>query len=154
IRSTSPATTLNTGSGTNTINVGSQAGAAPAAPGILDNIQGVLTVQGSGNDTMNVDDTGSSGPKAGTLTGTALTGLGMGASGINYSGLAHLNIALGGGGNGFQISNTASGTTTTVNSGTGSDMVNVRATGGPTFVNTGGGSNVNVVNVGSTEPTA
>jgi len=33
-----------------------------------------------------------------------------------------------------------------LNSGTGTDVVNVEATGGPTNVNTGGGSNTNTVN--------
>ena len=61
-----------------------------------------LTVVGSGSGTTaNVNDTGSTGAKSGALTATGLTGLGMGAGGMTYSGLAALNIALGSGGNAF-----------------------------------------------------
>jgi acrosin len=93
----------------NTFNIGSL---APASGGIVDNIQGALTVVGNGADTMNVDDTGSTAAKTGTLTATTLTGLNMGPSGITYSGLAKLNINLGSGGstgNSFFI-NVADGT--------------------------------------------
>src|SRR5262249_44404538 len=79
----------------------------PATGGILDNIQGALTIIGNGADTMNVDDTGSTTAKTGTLTAMTLTGLNMGPSGITYSGLANLNISLGTGGstgNSFFIS--------------------------------------------------
>ena len=129
-------TTVYTGGGVNTVNVGS---IQPPTPnnGILDNVQGPLTIVGSGADTLNVDDTGSTASKNGTLTPTTLTGLNMGASGITYSGLANLNITLGSGGNTFLISNTASGTTTFLNSGSGADTVNVHATSSTTTVNTG-----------------
>ena len=152
VNATSSATTVNTGGGSNVnvVNVGSL---EPATGGIVDYIQGALIVVGNSADTMNVDDTGSTIAKTGTLTSSALTGLNMGPSGITYSGLANLNIKLGSGGNTFFISSTAVPTSTFLNSGTGADTVNVRTTGGPTTVNTGGGSNVNVVNVGSLEPT-
>ncbi|MGA2700304.1 MAG: hypothetical protein ABSH35_04325 [Isosphaeraceae bacterium] len=152
VQATSSATTVNTGGGSNhnIVNVGSL---EPASDGIVNNIQGALTVAGNGADTMNVDDTGSTIAKTGTLTSSALTGLNMGPSGITYSGLANLNIKLGSGGNTFFINSTAVPTSTFLNSGTGADTVNVRTTGGPTTVNTGGASNVNVVNVGSKEPT-
>ena len=71
-------TTLNTGSGTNTINVGSLT--PTLSGGIVDNIQGALIIVGSGSDTLNMDDTGSTIDKSGTLTATTLTGLGMGGS--------------------------------------------------------------------------
>ena len=84
----------------NTINVGSL---APAVGGKVDGIQAALVVNGGGADTMNVDDTGSTIPKTGTLTGTTLTGLGMGSAGITYGGIQVLNIGLGSGGNTFNI---------------------------------------------------
>ena len=145
--------TITTGGGVNTVNVGS---IAPPEPnhGTLGNVKGPLTVKGNGADTLNVDDTGAAIARTGTLTGTALTGLNMGASGITYSGLANLNIDLGSGGNTFLISNTAANTSTFLNSGKGADTVNVNATTGPTIVNTGGGTNKNIVNVGSLEPAA
>jgi hypothetical protein len=95
-------TTFNTGGGANvnTVNVGSVQPPAPNyAPtpnnGNVNNIQGALTVLGNLNDTMNVDDSGSRIAKVGTLTPTTLTGMGMGPSGITYSGLANLNVRFG-----------------------------------------------------------
>ncbi len=144
VRATSSVTTVNTGMGTNTVNIGSM---MPTTGGVLNNIQGALTVVGSGTDTMNVDDTGSTGAKTGTLTGISLTGLGMGPSGITYSGLATLKISLGSGGNTFTINNTNSNTTTTLNSGTGSDTVNLKTDSGTTIINTQTGTDtVNVTN--------
>ena len=80
---------------------------------------------------MNVDDTGSTTAKTGTLTATTLTGMNMGPSGITYSGLATLNISLGSGGttgNTFNIA-VAAGTNlpanTNINAGSGGhDMMN------------------------------
>ena len=98
--------TVFTGAGANTINLGSKQ-PQPFA-GIVDNLQGAELILGSGNDTANVDDTGSVGPKTGFLTAFptpagqvapagALTGLDMGANGIAYSGLSNFNITLGAG---------------------------------------------------------
>ena len=122
IKSTNAATNVDTGSGTNTINIGSL---APAASGIVDNIQGAVVITGSSNDTLNVDDTGSSSGKTGKLTSTTLTGLGMIAAGITYSGVATLNISLGSGGDTFNVWSTYSGAVSTVNTGTGTNTVNV-----------------------------
>ena len=66
---------------------------------------------------MNVDDTGNTTGQIGFLTSTLLTGLGMGASGITYSGLAHLNINLGSGLDTFNVQSTAAITVTTLNTG-------------------------------------
>ena len=60
----------------NTVNVSSM---APTAGGIVDNIQGALTILGNGLDTLNVDDTGSTIAKTATLTSTTLTGMSMGS---------------------------------------------------------------------------
>jgi hypothetical protein len=49
----------------NTFNVGSE---EPMTGGIVDSIQGALTVAGNGADTMNVDDTGATAGKTATLT--------------------------------------------------------------------------------------
>jgi hypothetical protein len=147
VQRTSNITTVNTGGGINTVNIGST---MPTAGGIVDYIQGTLTIVGSGNDTMNVDDTGSTLTKTGTLTGITLTGLGMGSGGITYSGLATLYISLGSGGNTFTIANTNAGTVTTLNSGTGSDTVNVTTDSNTTIINTQIGTDtVNVTNDGA-----
>src|SRR5262249_24121843 len=100
------------------------------------------TVAGAGADTLNVDDTGSTTPRSGTVTANTITGLGMGPGGIIYSGIAGLNISLGGLGNTFNVNGTAPGTTTTVNSGAGADTVTVNATGSPLTVNTQAGADV------------
>jgi hypothetical protein len=74
VLSTIGPTFINTG-GVNpsTVNVGSN---SPGAGGRVDFLLGVLTVNGQGFDTMNVDDTGSTIGKTGELTATQLTGLG------------------------------------------------------------------------------
>jgi hypothetical protein len=122
----------------------------PTLGGILDDIQGGLVIVGSGTDSVYADDTGSTGAKLGTLTPTTLTGLGMGSSGITYSGLASLTVSLGSGGNTFTVANTAAGTTSVLNSGAGNDTVDVQATTGSTTVATGSGSDT--VNVGTLAP--
>ncbi len=142
VRQINSSTTLNPAGGINTINIGSS---APFPLSITDLIQGVLTINGHWQDTLNVDDTGSTGPKSGTLSATALTGLGM-TGGIVYHGLTALNISLGTGGNTFVIAGTST-QPTILNSGYGNDTIDIQAIGGPTTVNTGAG--VNTVNVGS-----
>ena len=84
-------TTLNLGHGANVVNVGSQ---APPSLGVVNNIQGALIVDGNNNDTLNIDDSGNGFTNTGTLTGTTLTGLGMGSAGITYNALSALNIYL------------------------------------------------------------
>ncbi len=124
VQATSGPATVNTGGGSN-LNVVNAGSKEPMTGGIVDNIQGALTVVGNGADTMNVDDTGSTTAKTGTLTATTLTGLNMGPSGITYSGLSILNISLGSGGttgSTFNIA-VAAGTnlpaTTNINAGSG-----------------------------------
>jgi hypothetical protein len=77
--------------------------------GVVSNIAGPLIINGSGADTLNVDDTGDTTQRSDTtLTDTTLTGLGMGSSGITFSylnpsqgisSLHTLSIRLGSGGN-------------------------------------------------------
>ena len=145
IRSTNAATTVNTGSGADTIMVGSL---APAGGGILDNIQGALTINGDGHDNLAFDDTGSNAAKTGTLTSSTLSGLGM--AGATYNGIATLTINLGQGGDILTIASTNGATTTNVNAGTGNDTLYVNSTSGPTNVTTGSGTDFVVV--GSTDP--
>src|SRR5262249_26253937 len=140
-------TTINTKGGADTINIGSRA--PTMTGGIVDHIKGGLTIVGGGADTLNVDDTGSTSAKTGTLTFTEINGLGVGPSGITYSGLSALNLNLGSGGDTFTIQSTSTATTN-LNSGSGNDVVNVQATTGTTKVNTGGGTNT--INVGSLAP--
>ncbi len=119
-------TTLNTGAGTNTINVGSL---SPAVGGILDTIKGALIIVGSGNDTLNVDDTGSATNKSGTLTATTLTGLAMGLGGMTYSGLTTLSINLGSGSDTFTVTGVTDSTTTTIDGGLGANGATLNFSG-------------------------
>jgi hypothetical protein len=99
---------------------------------VVSGIAGPLIVQGTGIDTMSVDDTGDSVSRIdGVLTTTTLKGLGMATSGISYSGLSTLNISLGSGGtmgNMFAI-NVAAGenlpaTTSITGGSSGKDQLN------------------------------
>ncbi len=117
--------TINGGTGPNAVNVGS---ITPFNNGLVDNIQSTLTVIGSGSDTLDVDDTGSNAARTGTLTASALTGLNMGAGGIAYSGLSALNVELGSGSDTFNVLSTAAGTTTALDTGGGTNTVNVGGT--------------------------
>jgi hypothetical protein len=140
-------TEIVTQSGSDVVNIGSL---APATGGILDYLQAAVTVFGDGSVTLNVDDSGSTRPETGTLTGTSLTGLGMGFGGITYGGLAALNISLGGGPNTFTIASTQSTTTSTLKDGSGCNTVNVQSTAGPTNIISQQGTDV--VNIGSLAP--
>src|SRR5262249_31240918 len=121
-------TSLQDGSADDIVNVGSRV--LPPG-GVVDNLHGLLSVTNAagGADVMNVDDTGSTAGKVGTLTQSRLTGLGM-AQGIQYSGLAAVNIRLGTGGDTFTVASTHTGTTF-VAAGPGDDTVDVQSTSGP-----------------------
>jgi hypothetical protein len=108
--------------GPTTINVGSTAGLPGHPPGVLSGIVGAVSVQGSGLDTLNVDDTGETGNQTGTLTDTRLTGLSMG-QGITYAGLRNLNVYLGAGDDTFAINEINPPTATLVDGGGGNDRV-------------------------------
>jgi len=159
VRSTNATTVtaLNTGAGANTVNVGSL---MPAGGGMVDGVQGALLIIGGGNDTLNVDDTGSTAAVTGTMTATALTGLGLGAGGISFSGLAVLNLNLGAGNDTINVHGTNAATVTTLNTGLGTNTVNLGsvapATGGVVagiqgaLISVGSGSDaLNVDNTGS-----
>ncbi|MEX0958007.1 MAG: LEPR-XLL domain-containing protein [Burkholderiales bacterium] len=103
-------TRVHTGAGADTVNVGS---------GSVNGIDGALFIDGGnteGNDTLNIDDQSDTAGKAGTLTGSALTGLGM-AAGIDYSGIEVLNIDLGSGADVFNVQGTSAVTNLALNDG-------------------------------------
>jgi hypothetical protein len=129
---------INLSAGTNTINIG---GKEPSTGGVLSTIKGSVNVTGNGSDILNIDDSGSTVTQTGTLTGTALTGLGMGASGITYSGMVALNISLGTGDT-LNVQSEATGTTTTITGGTVDSAavtgsVNTASSGGSAEAQTG-----------------
>jgi hypothetical protein len=124
--------------GAATFNVGSL---APATGGIVDPITGQLILTDkAGKGTMNVDDTGSSVSKTGTLTSSTLTGLGMTAT-ISYSGMNKVNINLGAGSDIFHVQSISAATT--VGGGDGNDQLIVDATSGNDTIDVSGAA-VNV----------
>ena len=148
IRTTAGLTNVTTGTGTNIVNIGSL---VPTLLGTVNAISslGLLTLDGGGTDTVNVDDTGDADDNIGNLTSTLLTGLNM-ANGVEYAGIETLNINLGSGSDTFRIESTHVGTTN-LNANAGNDTINVRTIDGATNIHTG--TDTNVVNVGSLMPT-
>jgi hypothetical protein len=122
VRGTAVPTDLTPGPGNDTINVGT---------GALDSIQGELTVNGDGNDTMTVLDNGLSHPSVGPYTYTIKdhSVSRSPATTITYSGLAALNVFGSGDGNSFLVEGTTAGTSTTVVGGKGVDQFTVSLTG-------------------------
>src|SRR5262249_43112140 len=130
-----------------TVNVGSR---TPFLGGTLVNIAGTINVANSlgGGTTLNVDDSGDANRQtftvtSGSITGTAFLPLpGIRISGaINYNGnnggheVTAIRLLGGGGGNPFNIQNTASGTPISINTDTLTASTN------------------NQINIGSTAPT-
>ena len=111
VKAISGNTTINGGDQSDTINVGSNAAgvlgdAANNTNGTLDDIGALLSISGndptSGSDVLNVDDTGDSVGRTGTLTATTISGLGMDGS-IKYDTVETLNISLGSGRDTFNV---------------------------------------------------
>ena len=134
VQSTAGPTTITTGSGTNAVTVGDT----------LADLQGPLTVQGAGVNTLTLNDTADTSATTGTLTATQLTG--ENSAGVNYADVATLNVNLGSGDDTFTIAQTAAATNLVT--GPGNDTVNVLADSNATLVNVGLGTNT--VNVGTT----
>ena len=138
IRSISGVTTIQTGSGDDVVNVGSEAGSwAPGfidVNGTIDPIHKNLSIDGGGDsgDQLNIDDTGSSVGKTGTLTASTLTGLNMGGT-LTYTTFDDLNVNLGKAADTFTIVSTHAGTTKVEGRG-GSDTINVRTIAGDTTI--------------------
>ncbi|MCP3939083.1 MAG: calcium-binding protein, partial [Actinomycetia bacterium] len=140
------ATTIDAGSDNDLINVGSL---APATGGTVNSINALLTVIGNDDiDTLSVDDTGDIGPNTLGLTDSTITGLGM-AEGITYATVENLILGLGDGGNEITIEGTPPGNTS-LNTGSGDDVVNIRGTNGTLTVDTQAGNDI--VNVGTLAP--
>ncbi len=147
IEAANSALNVNTGDGANTINLGSL---APLAGGVLAKIQAPITLAGTGNDTLNLDDSGDVNTASADLTAGTFTGLGMIAAGLSYTGVLGVNLALGTGGNTLLIESTAARSNTVITGGSGGDVYNLRSDGGMVALHTGAGTNV--TNVGSLVP--
>jgi acrosin len=152
VQATGGVTTINTGTpGSDTVDVGSVLPPPLFNGGVLGGINGKLTINGNGTDTVNLDDSGDGASVTGTLTPTAVQGLSPAE--IDYSKLGYLNVALGTGNSSFTVTGTALGTNTAITTAGGTDAINVKATSGPLSVTTGG-SNANTITIGSNAPAA
>ena len=98
--------------------------AAPSLTGNVNGIQAALSITGASTDTLTVDDSASSTTKTGTLSATALTGLGMNVNGITYTTIGTINVGLGTGANTFTITNTAA--VTNLTAGNGGNTINLQ----------------------------
>ena len=123
---------------------------------LVDDIGGLLEIQGEGGaDTLKVDDSGDNAGTAkltlfghgsgntGTLTPTQITGLDMGGS-ITYGSVEFLDILLGTGDDHFTIVDTHA-ETTTLDAGSGDDIIDVLDNSGMTTIL--GNADDDVVNV-------
>jgi hypothetical protein len=106
--------TLQTGSGLDTVNLGS-------STSTLDPIQGPLNVNGRGsNTTLNVIDQQATANEIYTIWDNSINRSGMAP--ITYAYVSHLVLSGGTGSNVLYVENTAAGTTTDVYGGTGSGV--------------------------------
>jgi hypothetical protein len=127
----------------NTVSVGNA--------GSLQNILGAVTVTDGffATTRLNVDDSADTtgrnvalGISGGTSTGT-ITGLTASGAVITFPqfNLTALTVSGGSGANAYTVSNTGTGSQTTINTGNGNDTVSVEATTGNLAVNLGTGTN-------------
>jgi hypothetical protein len=127
--------TVNLGNGTDTVNI---------APGTqnLNNILGNVTVTGlTSADTLTVNDQANASVRTYTLTATTFTRGGGGV--ITYgSAPGQLVINGGSGADTYQITGTATATTTLLNAGDGGNNIRVQGSAGPLTINTGTGDTV------------
>lgn len=139
VKSSSANTVLSSGTGTDHITVGFT---APATGGVMSNINGPLSVLGNANDTLTLDDSGSSAGKTIAVTAKRVTGLSPAP--VNFSNLAQLALLLGSGNDSVTVADTSAGSTS-VETGGGNDAVIVQATTNALSIATGAGDDVVVV---------
>jgi len=112
------AAALDGGVGNDTVTVGSL---APAMGGTVNAIDGPLAIDGGGGeDTLTVDDSGDGAANIGTVTASAIAGLGM-SGGIGYGEMETLQILLGSGDDMLDGSRATLGLT--VSGGGGNDTI-------------------------------
>jgi len=99
----------------------------------LTGIRGKLTIDGGiGQDSVVVHDGGGA-AGTGAMTGDTLTGLGLGASGVSYTGVENMDVRLGAGADTFTVEQSIAGTTR-IDAGGGNDTINIKAISGDTTI--------------------
>jgi hypothetical protein len=125
--------TVNGGRGSDTVNIGPQ---LIIHGGGLSEINGPITITNPGGQTaLTLDDSNVGTPKTAQMSATTVTGLAPATIDYTNANLSSLTINGGYGGNTFYVTNTPAGASTTINTGTGTDIVYVGATTGPLTVN-------------------
>jgi hypothetical protein len=152
-------TQLDTGNGNDTVNIEAIAGETNVAAGagndtvnissfdrLTSGIEKPLTVKGgTGNDSLNLDDSGNTVGGAGILSEHQIVGMGM-TGRVEYGAFEWLNVRTGSGDDVFTIQSTHAGMTEIDTTG-GNDTVNVETLAGETMIATGAGDDtVNVSN--------
>ena len=94
----------------------------------MDTFAAPLTVNGTGNAQLTLNDVGSTAAKSVLLTSTAVTGLNP--AGMQYAALGSLNVNLGSGNDAVLVQSTAAGTTTTVTGNAAGQTFRVAPTNG------------------------
>jgi hypothetical protein len=133
---------ITTTGGHDTVNVGHD--------GTVQDVNGTLTVTNPPSyTTLNIDDHADAAARTVTVTSGSVTGLAPGAINYQQYDLQALNITGGSGSNNFTVTSTPYNphVSTTINSGSGGNLVNVYGTNGP--LNVVGGASGDYVNVGN-----
>jgi Ca2+-binding RTX toxin-like protein len=94
------------------------------ATGLLSGVQAPVTVEGeAGSDSVRINDTASTAPRAYTIAADKVTP--VGSADVNYAAVEQLAVTAGGGADTFTVRATAAGTTTTLLGSAGADTFNV-----------------------------
>jgi len=92
----------------------------------------------AGSNALTVDDGSRTADTTYTISGSSISW--TGSSALSYSGhVTTLTVTGGNGNNTYNVQSTPSLSSTTLNTGSGADTVDVRATAGPLFINSGNG---------------
>ncbi len=122
--------------------------------GSVQGIAAMVTVRNTlGLSSLIVDDSADPAGRAATINAAGITGLAPAAINYTAADLRSLTVNGGTGGNTFIVTTTPGNAlvavATTINSGAGSDLVNLLATAAGTTLAVNTGSGINVVNIGS-----
>jgi hypothetical protein len=165
-------TTLDSGTGTDTVNVTATGfggtldihgqagtdtvtlGGSTSAPLGMQGLLGTINLDNALSFTaLTLDDSQDTVARTGTITASSVTGLSPATINCTVADLSGLTVDGGTGGNTFDVTGTAAGITTTLNSGTGDDTVGVTATGNGTLdIHGQGGADAVTLGNSATDP--
>jgi hypothetical protein len=97
----------------------------------------ILRLVSIGLNTLNIDDGSNTADTIYTVTASSISW--TGSSSVSYNNITNLVLSAGTGNNTYNVQSTPSLSSTTLNTGSGVDTVNVRGSAGPLFINSGSG---------------